>query len=456
MSAQRPWLLLPIETKVREFHAKLLLAAVAAEQGYQVLLGEQNAMLAQRRYLPRGVYIDKSVGRTKTVNFRRFKAAGSRVAAWCEEGLVYRDRDTYLHERVSNESLAEASLFFAWGEVQAADVAAKAPEAAAKIRLSGNPRFDLLRPEWRGLFAPQAEALRRRFGPYLLLNGNFSRYNHFMGYDFWIEALQQRGTITDQAQLDFFKRWRDFLGEIFHGFTAALPVLARAFPDHRLIVRPHPSEDHEAWRRQAQGLSNVEVIYDGSVIPWLLGAEAVLHNSCTTGLEAYLLERPVVAYRPACDEVLDSELPNAVSRQAFELEELMAVIGEVLEGGTAAAVETSHAGLVARYIAALDGPLAAEQVVAALDEIAFPGAPLALGPAARLSLAGSQTLAALKPWARRLRQGARANAYAAQKFPGIELAEVAAGLQQFGELSGRFADLRAEAVLLRHCFRISA
>ncbi|MDP7164431.1 MAG: hypothetical protein QGF97_04055 [Alphaproteobacteria bacterium] len=453
MSAQPPWLLLPIETKVREFHAKLLLAAVAAEQGYQVLLGEQNAMLAQRRHLPRGIYIDKSVGRTKTANFRRLKAAGSRVAAWCEEGPVYRDRDTYLHERVSNESLAEASLFFAWGEVQAGDVRLKAPEAAAKIRLSGNPRFDLLRPEWRGLFAPQAEALRRRFGPYLLLNGNFSRYNHFMGYDFWIEALKQRGTITNQSQLAFFRHWRDFLGEIFHGFTAALPVLARAFPEHRLIVRPHPSEDHDEWRRQARGLDNVEVVYEGSVIPWLLAAEAVLHNSCTTGLEAYLLGRPVVAFRPACDAILDSELPNAVSRQAFELDELVAVIGEVLEGGTTGAPD---AGLAARYIAALDGPLAAEQVVAALDEIAFPGASLALGPVARLGLAGGQTLAAVKPWVRRLRQGARANAYAAQKFPGIELEEVAAGLQQFRELSGRFNEVRSEALPLRHCFLIGA
>ncbi len=452
MSGHRPWLLLPIETKVREFHAKLLLAAVAAEQGFQVLLGEQNAMLAQRRHLPRGIYLDKSVARTKTANFRRLKAAGNRVAAWCEEGLVYRDRDTYLQQRVSNESLAEAALFFAWGEVQAADLLSGAPEAGDKVRISGNPRFDLLRPEWRGIFAPQAEALSRRFGPYLLLNSNFSRYNHFMGCDFWIETLQQRGIITTATQLAVFRHWRDVIGQVFDAFKKALPVLAQAFPDHRLIVRPHPSEDHEVWRNLAQGLSNVEVVCEGSVIPWLLAAEAVLHNNCTTGLEAYVLGRPVVAYRPACDEVLDSELPNGVSRQAYDLDELVVAIGEVLAGGPASV----DSALAARYVAALDGPLASERVVAALDEIAFPGAPLALGPAARLGLAGSQALAALKPWVRRLRQGARANAYAAQKFPGIELEEVAAGLQQFLELSGRFNEVKAEALPLRNCFRIGA
>ena len=37
MSEARPWLLLPIETKAREFHAKVLQAAVMAERGFDVV-----------------------------------------------------------------------------------------------------------------------------------------------------------------------------------------------------------------------------------------------------------------------------------------------------------------------------------------------------------------------------------------------------------------------------------
>ena len=106
----------PLRPKCGNSHAKILQSAVTAERGFDVVLGEQNAMIRQMPCLPRGVYVDKSVARTKTQPFRRLTAAGNKVAAWCEEGLVYRDRDNYLHERVSGDSLAHTDMFFAWGQ----------------------------------------------------------------------------------------------------------------------------------------------------------------------------------------------------------------------------------------------------------------------------------------------------------------------------------------------------
>ena len=73
----RPWLLLPIEIKAREFHAKVLQAAVAAERGFDVVLGEQNAMVRQLPWLPHGLYVDKSVSRTKIKPFTRARSLGN-------------------------------------------------------------------------------------------------------------------------------------------------------------------------------------------------------------------------------------------------------------------------------------------------------------------------------------------------------------------------------------------
>ena len=105
----------------------------------------------------------------------------------------------------------------------------------------------------------ERDALRQRFGRYILVATNFGRYNHFMGYDFHLAALKKRGTITTPEQIAFYRRWREYLGELYRGFALALPVLARAFPDHHIVVRPHPSEDHEAWRRETHGLDAVTV-----------------------------------------------------------------------------------------------------------------------------------------------------------------------------------------------------
>ena len=447
----RPWVLLPIETKAREFHAKILQSAVLTERGFDVVLGEQNAMIRQMPWLPRGVYIDKSVARTKILPFQRLKAAGNMVAAWCEEGLVYLDRDTYLHERVSPDSLAQVDIFFAWGHVQAGDVGDHVPAAKGKIQISGNPRFDLLRPELRGIFHEGAQALRQKYGRYILIATNFGLYNHFMGYDFHLAALKKRGIITTPEQLAFFNKWRDYLGNMYREFASVLPNLARAFPDHKIIVRPHPSEDHEVWRREVSGVRNVLVAFEGSVIPWITGSEALIHNNCTTGVEACLLGKPVIAYRPATDDVLDSHLPNALSLQAFEPDELVAAVAQGLEAGAPVSTEAEAAD----YIAAQSGPFAAERVADGLEALNLPSASPHPALGARVRIAGNNAAAKLAPLVRRLRLGAKAQAYADQKFPGISLPEVQSALVQLSQVSGRFADVRVEPMAARNCFRIT-
>jgi len=453
-SSVRPWLALPIEIKHRELYGKILLSLVAAERGFNVLLGEQNAMLAQLDNIPRGIYLDKSVGRTKTRYFERLAAQGSQIVAWCEEGLVYRDRDAYLHERVSNASLALTERFFAWGDVQANDIHKQAPEAVGKVHVTGNPRFDMLRPEFRDIFKPAASVLKQQFGPYILINSNFSRYNHFMGYDFWIEALKQRGTITNDEQLAFYHHWRDFLGKVFTGFIEVLPALSSAFPHHHLIVRPHPSEDHDVWLREAATLKNVTVIHEDSAIPWIAGAETVIHNSCTTGLEAYLLDVPVAAYRPATNNTLDSHLPNAVSHQAYDGEELINTIQTLLDGHTG---EPSAAqSEVKKYVAALDGAFAADRVVDELSEIAQHDGQHDIDPLMRARIVKTNAVSALKPMLRRLRRSHKATSYAKQKFPGILLSEVEVAISQLRQASGRFSGISVARSPFRHCFRISA
>jgi surface carbohydrate biosynthesis protein len=445
------WLLLPVETKSREFHAKLLLAAVAAEAGYDVLLGEQNAMLAQLPALPAGIYIDKSIARTKTRHFRRLRAAGHRVVAWCEEGLVYRDRDAYLHERISPDSLAEVDRFFCWGQVQRDDIAGKIGAGKVggdKLVLAGNPRFDLLRPGFRDLFGEAAAALNDSYGDYILINTNFARYNHFNGEGFLLDVLRQRGTLTTPEQETFYTGWRDFLGTLFHGFAQMMPVLSRAFPDRTIVLRPHPSENHQRWAELTRDLPNVKVVYQGNVVPWLMASPVLVHNSCTTGLESFLLDRPALAFRPATSETFDSYLPNAVSRSVWRADELVEEVRAALANG-AVAKDAQADAVAARYYAATDGALAAERVTAALDDVP-PAEARPAAPSARLKARA----APLRELARRLLRPRQA-AYARQKFPGLDLAETQAELARLAGASGRFGRVRVVRRAWR-CFHLRA
>lgn len=454
MVEARPWLFVPIETKVREFHSKVLLATVAASNGFDVILGEQNALLAHLPRLPRGIYIDKSVSRTKRNNFRRLTGEGSVVTAWCEEGLVYFSRQFYLDNRIDLESLGLVQKFFAWGDVQADDIRSKAPELQDRIVVSGNPRLDLLRPELRQLFSKDAEKLRRQHGRFVLINTNFGRFNHHLGKDAAIELARVRGLIDTAEKEQYHRQWSEFVGVLFEEFAAVLPDLPQALPNHKFVLRPHPSESHQTWRDRLSDVRGVRVIHEGNVIPWLMASEAVVHNSCTTALEAYLLDIPRVCYRPTTSEWYEAHLPNAVSHEAFDTEELIAHLKAITDK-RASTLQGARAEAT-RHIAALDGPFAAERVVAALKEIEMKPQTFEPDAATRLRIRATNSLASIKPVLRRLRHGSRANAYLRQKFPGITLAEVRDTVSAIQNLSGSFAGVRVENIAAHDCLRLTA
>ena len=147
--------------------------------------------------------------------------------------------------------------------------------------------------------------------------------------------------------------------------------MAAAFPAHTVLIRPHPSENHETWRLAANGHANVHVHIEGHVIPWLLAADAIIHNSCTTGLGRIFIGRPVFSYQPIISDCFDKQLPNAVSRRATSSPELIELSHVTLSSGQFAKENGSEAKtrLIEQYLAALHGPFASEHIVNTLEDI---------------------------------------------------------------------------------------
>lgn len=450
-AAREPiWLLLPIETKVRELHGKCLLAAVAAEAGMRVLLGDLKMMARSAHRLPSGIFLDKSVSPTRTARYARLKRLGFSIAAWCEEGLVYRNKRAYQAERVSRPSLAHVDSFFAWGEIQRNDVLEVAPEAASKTIVTGNPRFDVLRPEYRTLFAGEVEGLLRRYDPYILVNTNFSRFNRFLERESVVDTLRKRGVVRSEADELFYHRLSEHLGALFDEFRVAIAAIARMFPQLRVVVRPHPSEDHGRWRSALADVPNAVVIHEGSVIPWIIGAKMVIHNSCTTGVEAFLLDRRTVAYLPISDEELDSRLPNYLSEVAHDQNALMTLVRDTIENDHCR--RSSSAGqrhLLSRYVANAEGPLACEGIIQTLcDRDLKRGRAAARG----LNRAFLATRAAVAAAVRRFREDRQMVAYTNQKFPGLSLEELKPIMEDIATIRGTAVAPVAAHPSLPNCF----
>src|SRR3546814_3575027 len=152
---------------------------------------------------------------------------------------------------------------------------------------------------------------------------------------------------------------------LFHAFLEMRGPLADALgPGRSIVVRPHPSESHEAWLAAAGGRANVHVLHEGTIIPWLLAAEAVGQSGCQTALEAFLLDRPAITYRPFVHEMYELVLPNLVSVHAETFTELVDLLTDAERLKPSRDEARSHA--MQRYVAAMDGPLASERIVDAL------------------------------------------------------------------------------------------
>jgi len=216
-------LILPCETRVREFDAKLLLAVIAAARGIVSIVGSKKPIDLNLRDYPPGVYIGKSLTDRSHNSLAMVPICGHRLAAWDEEGLVWASREVYWRTKIDGATLNLPELLIAWGEDNAAAWREHPDYQGPAIAVVGNPRVDLLRSALRDYFADEVADIRREHGRFVLINTNFSRVNH-------MQPRQSRHLkwLREQRPQDPRGGFARHKFELFNGFCRMLPDLARA------------------------------------------------------------------------------------------------------------------------------------------------------------------------------------------------------------------------------------
>nr|VFJ53924.1 MAG: surface carbohydrate biosynthesis protein [Candidatus Kentron sp. FM]VFJ56172.1 MAG: surface carbohydrate biosynthesis protein [Candidatus Kentron sp. FM]VFK12938.1 MAG: surface carbohydrate biosynthesis protein [Candidatus Kentron sp. FM] len=329
------WLLIPIEIKPREYRSRLLLAMGAVKKGCGVIIGRQGNLQANLSRYPAGVYFDKSFDGDKAEWFRENIAARNHMilAGNDEEGLASEGNEwIYIHQRHAEEVLGMVRYFFAWGEKEAELIRDRFPTAAEKILATGNPRVDIWKSDCKEIYRPIAQRYRRRFGPYILMPSSFAGARYGLGQDFIEKEAIRRGILDTETGRRRAANGKVFVHESLRRFEEIAVMIAHEFRDHHVIIRPHPAENIQACAEFARGISNIKVILDGEVTPWILGSRAVVHSFCTTGLEAFLMRHPVIAYRSLEGYSYANFLSNRVGIVEKTPEEVIASLREVLRG----------------------------------------------------------------------------------------------------------------------------
>ncbi len=304
-------LLVPVETAAREFDGKLLLALTAHERGWDVFFGSQGAMRHRHADLPKGVYLSKSARRDNKKHFARMRACGHQVAVLDEEVLI-RESDKIFSMKHEIGAFENVELVLTWGD-DSQKFLQKLPQLKnIEVVATGNPRIDMLSNRLSEYYAEIVEEIKSRHGDYVLFNSNFSNVNHFIpGHT----RFKLASWVPKAEQTEIFSGLRARKISLMNSFTRLLPELARKLAPKKLIIRPHPSESDEIWKHAVEGIANAEVIFQGSVVPWILGAKAVVHSGCTTAVEATIMGVACVSLAPFSQQ--NSDITGCIEPEMF-------------------------------------------------------------------------------------------------------------------------------------------
>lgn len=442
------WLLLPVETKHREFDAKLWQGCCAAERGYGVVIGDMEEIYEQYLALPRGVVLDKTIEPRKIKTLRRLRRAGYRLCVNDEEALLaYNYPDRYLDSRLNREVMDMTDLYFTWGERQAELIRKAYPEYAERVHTVGTPRVDLLVSELRALYSKEAGDIRDRIGRYILLPSNFCDVLHINGPDFRLKQARSAGLVRNEADVRLHVERRAHRERVLAAFVEALEAMRERFPEHALVVRPHPADDSSQWLRLVAHIDRCHVLHEGTAIPWLLGADAIFHNGCTTAVEAFLLGKRPISYHPFWDDRFEYHFQTKVGAAVDSIEALLGMVDDVIARKAPLPRADNHD--LEHYMRTTSEPSAAEATLNMIDLIEcrprrFNYSWLSRGYIHYRALSAGKRLERRFRRLRRRQSTARQlDLLRLQKWPRTTLEEVETQLAKFQELTGRFSDVTA-------------
>jgi surface carbohydrate biosynthesis protein len=458
MSGKKMLLLIPVENQVRELDPKLLLACVAAARGFSSVIGSRREMEFNIDAFPQSIYLSKSMTIRSLLFFRVAKKFGHRIIAWDEEALVHLPPQTYFSRRLNPRAIRYVSHLFAWGQDNAKlwRQYAELPDEIP-IHITGNPRCDMLRPELQPFYQDEVEQFRRKYGDFILINTNFNHVNAY-GPDMNLFKPVKRqgqnpvfGRAARGMSREYAEGLRDHKQAVFEHFKKLIPELEKAFPDYNIVVRPHPTENHDVYNQVASRCERVFVTNEGNVVPWLMATKALIHNGCTTGVEAYAMKVPAISYRATVNEDYDYGfyvLPNKISHQCFDFEQLKSLLQKILVGEIGAADGNERQALIKQYMAAQDGPLACERMIDVIETISEDFKKTdTLSLKNRVERWCVTRGLHLAKWIKSSLPGSHNRPeFQRHRYPGISMGALQAKLLQFQKLLGNRRELKVERI----------
>jgi len=293
-------LYIPIEVKDRELISQLLLSFYAiTEKNYRVYIGSKRAIhrVIANKKSKGGVYIYKGCHDKHYSKFIKEKCDAIFLIDQ-ELSPNVENHDTLAKLRIIPDSIPYIDKYFVVNNIVKDSVLKAYPDLKGKVFVTGWPRIEVLSKKYIDIYKEDVDKISKKHGEYILFASDFGYLSEACKENRINQEFRQINSRPDlNPETDYIQKQisESFMREL-EGAIQFLKELSRIKAVPKLIIRPHPSEDEEIWRRTFGKEENVLIESEGDIMHWILGSKALIHRGSTTAIQAYMAKIPSYYY----------------------------------------------------------------------------------------------------------------------------------------------------------------
>jgi len=307
-----------IEIKKRELLSRLTLAALLAERGHHVFIGRYININSMKKIIPKATIVKKSVRFKNITDVNEIINSGFKIVNMEEEGVLVGSLNEYIGADMPPDAVKLSDRHLLWGDKQTDHLKNLYPELKDKFLNVGNPRLHLWKNRYFGFHDILTDDIKKEFGEFVLMPSNFAMYTNRRHVK---EMFAITGFLEKSENIKIYEENFKIVEFLFKEFVKAAKEIS--LKGIKVVFRPHPSESISKIQEYFSGYENIIVRSDHDIAPWALASKAVIHNCCTTGLEAAFMKKNTIAYTPNSVSQYKLNEVDKIAKVALNVDELL-------------------------------------------------------------------------------------------------------------------------------------
>ena len=252
----------------------------------------------------------------------RYKMMGIKVAILDTEGTpsVGPDEFSLKVKKLNYEKIIDLYCF--WGVDQYEAFKRNSVLPKNTLALTGCPRFDFCSHNLKKTL-PETKIQK----DFILINTRFPSINP----RFTTGIDEERQGIIDAG---YTAEWADlYLTDCqnsYEKFIEVIEKLAIKFTNQIFVIRPHTFENSKGYDSLLK-FDNIHVQQEGTSIEWTNAATLLIHQNCTTSVEAVLLNKEVISLEWFNTKIMKGEgSPSSISFQPKNQKDLEKLLSDII------------------------------------------------------------------------------------------------------------------------------